>query len=284
MPELPEVEQAARTLGEQIVGAHFDGTIRCSWLKTIESHDTDVLGAQLRDVQVTGWRRRAKWIFITLDNQMTLAAHLRMTGRFVVCGRDEADIPQQRVAFGLRDGREVRFVDQRKFGRIRLLTPPELHQLEDAHGYEPFDDALTPAVFLQLTQSTQRIIKAVLLDQTVLAGIGNIYADEALWRAQIHPQTPANKVTPAQATALLDAIQTVLRQALTNGGSTLRDYRDSYGAKGTQQDNFMAYDRTNQPCGRCGTLIVKTVVAQRGTHFCPQCQPLDVGAIKSTVY
>lgn len=93
MPELPEVEQAARTLGEQIVGAHFDGTIRCSWLKTIESHDTDLLGGQLRDVQVTGWRRRAKWILLTLDNQLTLAAHLRMTGRFVVCGRDEADIP-----------------------------------------------------------------------------------------------------------------------------------------------------------------------------------------------
>ena len=89
---------------------------------------------------------------------------------------------------------------------------------------------------------------------------------------QIHPQMPANQVSSAQAALLLDAIQAVLRQALINGGSTLRDYRDSYGAKGTQQDNFMAYDRTNQPCMRCGTLIVKTVVAQRGTHFCPQCQ------------
>lgn len=272
MPELPEVEQAARTLGEQIVGARFDGAVRCSWHKTIESHDPDLLGAQLRDVLVTGWRRRAKWILITLANQLTLAAHLRMTGRFVVCGRDEADIPQQRVALGLRDGREVRFVDQRKFGRIRLLTPPELHQLEAAHGFEPFDEALTGTLFAGLLLSTQRIIKAVLLDQTVLAGIGNIYADEALWHAQIHPQTPANRVTLDQATALLDAIRTVLRQALHNGGSTLRDYRDSYGAKGTQQDNFVAYDRTNQPCQRCGTLIVKTVVAQRGTHFCPHCQ------------
>jgi formamidopyrimidine-DNA glycosylase len=127
-------------------------------------------------------------------------------------------------------------------------------------------------VFAGLLQPTKRIIKAVLLDQTVLAGIGNIYADEALWRAQIHPQLPANQVSSTQATLLLDAIQTVLRQALTNGGSTLRDYRDSYGAQGTQHDNFMAYDRTNQPCMRCGTLIVKTKVAQRGTHFCPQCQ------------
>ncbi len=272
MPELPEVEQAARTLGEQIVGACFDGTIRCSWLKTIEGYAPELLATQLADVMVTGWRRRAKWILLSLDNQMTMAAHLRMTGRFVVCGRDEADIPQQRVAFGLCDGREVRFVDQRKFGRIRLLTPPELHQLEDAHGYEPFDVVLTATVFFSLTQSTQRIIKAVLLDQTVLAGIGNIYADEALWRAQIHPQFPANQLTLVHVTRLLDAIQTVLRQAMTNGGSTLRDYRDSYGAKGTQQDNFMAYDRTNQPCYRCGTPIVKMVVAQRGTHFCPQCQ------------
>ena len=274
MPELPEVEQAARTLGAQIVGARFDGTIRCSWPKTIEGHAPDVLGAQLVDVTIEGWRRRAKWILLPLANQLTMAAHLRMTGRFVVCGRDEADIPQQRVAFGLSDGREVRFVDQRKFGRIRLLTPPELHQLEAAHGFEPFDDALTPAVFAGLLQATKRSIKAVLLDQTVLAGIGNIYADEALWRAQIHPQMPAHQVSSAQAALLLTAIQAVLRQALTNGGSTLRDYRDSYGAKGSQQDNFMAYDRTNQPCMRCGTLIVKTVVTQRGTHFCPQCQHL----------
>jgi formamidopyrimidine-DNA glycosylase len=106
----------------------------------------------------------------------------------------------------------------------------------------------------------------------VLAGVGNIYADEALWRAQIHPQTPANQLEFVQADMLLMSVRKVLHQAIVNGGSTLRDYRDSYGAKGTQQDNFMAYDRTGQPCERCGTPIVKTVVAQRGTHFCPSCQ------------
>jgi formamidopyrimidine-DNA glycosylase len=108
----------------------------------------------------------------------------------------------------------------------------------------------------------------------VIAGVGNIYADEALWRAQIHPLTPAHQLTFLQATLVLQSIRKVLRQALMNGGSTLRDYRDSYGAKGTQQDNFQAYDRTNQPCVRCGTLITKMVVAQRGTHICPACQLL----------
>jgi formamidopyrimidine-DNA glycosylase len=274
MPELPEVEQAARTLGEQVVGATFDGTVRCSWLRTIDSHAPDVIGARLMDVQITGWRRRAKWILLPLSSADTFVAHLRMTGRFVVCQRDDADISQQRVAFGLHDGREIRFVDQRKFGRIFVMDPGQLAALNAAHGPEPLDDVLTPAQFFMRLQQTQRAIKPVLLDQRVIAGVGNIYADEALWRAHIHPLTPANRLTFAQVELLLQAIRTVLHQALTNGGSTLRDYRESYGAKGTQQDNFQAYDRTGQPCYRCGTPIVKTVVAQRGTHLCLTCQPL----------
>lgn len=274
MPELPEVEHAARTLGEQVVGATFDGAVRCSWLRTIDSHAPDVIGSRLAGVSITSWRRRAKWILLTLSNQDTFVAHLRMTGRFVVCPRDDADIPQQRVAFGLHDGREIRFVDQRKFGRIFVMNPAQLADLDAAHGPEPLDESLTaPALFARL-QQTQRAIKPVLLDQSVIAGVGNIYADETLWRSHIHPLTPANCLTLAQVELVLQSVRTVLRQALTNGGSTLRDYRDSYGAKGTQQDNFQAYDRTNQPCYRCGTPIIKMVVGQRGTHVCPDCQRL----------
>jgi formamidopyrimidine-DNA glycosylase len=274
MPELPEVEQAARTLGEQVVGASFDGTIRCSWLRTIDSYAPDVLGARLATVAITGWRRRAKWILLSLASADTFVAHLRMTGRFVVCHRDDDDIPQQRVAFGLADGREIRFVDQRKFGRIFVMDPAQLAQLDAAHGPEPLNETLTAQHLFERLQQTKRAIKPVLLDQSVIAGVGNIYADEALWRAQIHPLTPAHQLTLAQSALVLQSIRTVLRQALMNGGSTLRDYRDSYGAKGTQQDNFQAYDRTNQPCVRCGTLITKMVVAQRGTHICPACQLL----------
>lgn len=275
MPELPEVEQAARTLGEQVVGATFDGSVRCSWGRTIDSYAPSVIGARLADVKITGWRRRAKWILLSLSSTDTFVAHLRMTGRFVVCQRDDADIPQQRVAFGLRDGREIRFVDQRKFGRIFVMDPSQLAELDAAHGPEPLDDALTATRLFARLQQTQRAIKPVLLDQSVIAGVGNIYADESLWRSQIHPLTPASRLTFAQVELVLQSIRTVLRQALTNGGSTLRDYRDSYGAKGTQQDNFQAYDRTGQPCYRCGTPIVKTVVAQRGTHFCLVCQPVS---------
>jgi len=275
MPELPEVEQAARTLGEQVVGATFDGSVRCSWGRTIDSYAPSVIGARLADVKITGWRRRAKWILLSLSSTDTFVAHLRMTGRFVVCQRDDADIPQQRVAFGLHDGREIRFVDQRKFGRIFVMDPSQLAELDAAHGPEPLDDALTATRLFARLQQTQRAIKPVLLDQSVIAGVGNIYADESLWRSQIHPLTPASRLTFAQVELVLQSIRTVLRQALTNGGSTLRDYRDSYGAKGTQQDNFQAYDRTGQPCYRCGTPIVKTVVAQRGTHFCLVCQPVS---------
>lgn len=274
MPELPEVEQAARTLGEQVVGATFDGSVRCSWGRTIDSYDPSVIGARLADVKITGWRRRAKWILLSLSSADTFVAHLRMTGRFVVCQREDMDIPQQRVAFGLTDGREIRFVDQRKFGRIYVMDPGQLAELDAAHGPEPLDDALTAVQFFARLQQTQRAIKPMLLDQSVIAGVGNIYADESLWHSQIHPLTPANRLTLGQVELVLQSIRTVLRQALTNGGSTLRDYRDSYGAKGTQQDNFQAYDRTGLPCYRCGTPIVKTVVAQRGTHLCLACQPV----------
>ena len=272
MPELPEVEQAARTLGAQISGATFDGTVRVAWSRTIHEVPSDVLGAQLAGLSVQGWQRRAKWIVLPLSNGMTFVAHLRMTGRFAVLPRDNADDAQQRVAFGLTDGREVRFIDQRKFGRIRLLSAPELATLDADHGPEPFDPSLTPATWYTTLQSTSRVIKTVLLDQSRIAGIGNIYADESLHRVSVHPLKPANTLSKKKTTELLAAIRTVLRQAIENGGSTLRDYRDSYGAKGTQQDNFQAYGRTGLPCARCGTAIEKITVGQRGTHFCPYCQ------------
>ena len=272
MPELPEVEQAARTLGAQITGATFDGTVRVSWSRTIHDVPSDGLGAQLAGLSVTGWQRRAKWIVLPLSNGMTFVAHLRMTGRFAVLPRDDADDPQQRVAFGLTDGREVRFIDQRKFGRIRLLSAPELATLDADHGPEPFDNALTPAIWYATLQQTSRVIKTVLLDQSRIAGIGNIYADESLYRVAVHPLKPANTLSKKKASELLAAIRDILRQAIENGGSTLRDYRDSYGAKGTQQDNFQAYGRTGLPCARCGTAIEKITVGQRGSHFCPYCQ------------
>ncbi len=272
MPELPEVEQAARTLGAQISGATFDGTVRVAWSRTIHDIPADTFGGLLAGASVTGWQRRAKWIVLPLSNGMTFVAHLRMTGRFAVLPRDAADDAQQRVAFGLTDGREVRFIDQRKFGRIRLLSAAELATLDADHGPEPFDPALTAASWYTTLQSTSRVIKTVLLDQSRIAGIGNIYADESLYRVAVHPLAPADTLSKKKATELLAAIRAVLRQAIENGGSTLRDYRDSYGAKGTQQDNFQAYGRTAQPCGRCGTAIEKITVGQRGTHFCPYCQ------------
>jgi formamidopyrimidine-DNA glycosylase len=274
VPELPEVEQAARTLGVQVTGATFDGSVRVAWARTIHDIPADTFGALLAGAAVTGWQRRAKWIVLPLSNAHFFVAHLRMTGRFAVLDRHEPDDPQQRVAFGLTDGREVRFIDQRKFGRIRVLDRAGLAMLDGAHGPEPFDAALTDERWYDTLHHTSRAIKAVLLDQSVIAGIGNIYADEALYGAQLHPLTPADRVSAAQSASLLATIRAVLQQAIDNRGSTLRDYRDSYGAKGTQQDHFRAYGRTALPCGRCGTPIEKITVGQRGTHFCPYCQQL----------
>lgn len=274
VPELPEVEQAARTLGVQVAGAEFDGSVRVAWSRTIHDIPADTFGALLVGAAVTGWQRRAKWIVLPLSNGRFFVAHLRMTGRFAVLDRAEPDDAQQRVAFGLADGREIRFIDQRKFGRIRVLDAAALAELDDAHGPEPFDPTLTESRWYDTLQQTSRVIKTVLLDQSKIAGIGNIYADEALYGAQIHPLTPADRIPEAQAQVLLATIRAVLQQAIDNRGSTLRDYRDSYGAKGTQQDHFRAYGRTGEPCGRCGTRIEKITVGQRGTHFCPYCQIL----------
>lgn len=174
----------------------------------------------------------------------------------------------------LEDGRRIFFHDTRKFGRARLLDATGLAALDAAHGAEPLAETFTVEHLAELLQNRKRAIKPLLLDQSVIAGIGNIYADEALWHARIHPLRPAADLSASEVAALHDGIRAVLRQALANGGSTLRDYRNSYGARGTNQDHFNAYDRAGRPCPRCSATIVKTVVAQRGTHYCPICQTI----------
>jgi formamidopyrimidine-DNA glycosylase len=274
MPELPEVQHAADTLAAQIVGSRIAAVTRLDWPRMVETHAPEAFAALLAGREVRDVTRRAKWILLHLDGGLTLALHLRMSGYIAVYGPDAAPDQYTHLALRLDDGRQVFFHDTRKFGRARLLDAAGLASLGEAHGPEPLDAAFTPAELTRLLRGRRRAIKPLLLDQTVLAGIGNIYADEALWRAQIHPLRPSDTLSDDEVARLHEGIRAALRAGLDNGGSTLRDYRNAYGAAGSNQQHFNAYDREGRPCARCGATIVRTVVGQRGTHYCPECQCL----------
>jgi formamidopyrimidine-DNA glycosylase len=275
MPELPEVEHAARSLGTQILGRRIIAVTKLDWERMVETPAVDQFLELIQGREVRAVGRRAKWIVITLDGGWTLALHLRMSGSITV--HDSAAQPDiyTHLVLLLDDGRQVFFHDTRKFGRARLLDGEGLAALETAHGVEPLSDAFTPDLLGALLRRRHTRLKPLLLDQRTIAGIGNIYADEALWNAQLHPLRQSDSLDDDEVARLHSGIRLALLQGIENGGSTLRDYRNGYGEAGSNQEHFNVYDQDGKPCPRCGTPIEKIVVGQRGTHFCPFCQPLD---------
>lgn len=275
MPELPEIESLRRSLDPILRGATIDQVVLGPFTGCIASPEPEQFRAQVAGRCVVGTGRRAKYLLLHLDTDETIAIHLRMTGNLTVADPAEPPPPHHHLTFLLGDGREIRYADTRKFGRLRLLSPDELARLDASLGPEPLDPALTGERLHQMLATRRRAIKALLLEQSFLAGVGNIYADEALFAAGIHPLHPAGSLTPDEAERLLAAIRNVLVSAIDRGGTTLRDYRDGLGRAGTNQNYLHIYDLgAGEPCPRCGTPIERIVVAQRGTRYCPQCQPL----------
>jgi formamidopyrimidine-DNA glycosylase len=274
MPELPEVEHAARGLGAQIAGRRIIAVTRLDWERMVETPAVERFIALLEGRMVLAASRRAKWILLTLDDGWTLALHLRMSGTVSVHGSAAQPDAYTHLVLLLDDGRQVFFHDTRKFGRARLLDAVGLAALDAAHGIEPLADAFTPSVLAERLRGRRARLKPLLLDQKVLAGIGNIYADEALWLAQLHPLRQSDSLSDDEVNRLHAGIRRALLQGLEHGGSTLRDYRNSYGDAGANQEHFNVYDRQGQPCPRCGTTIEKIFVGQRGTHLCPFCQAI----------
>lgn len=275
MPELPEVETVARDLDVQITGATVTQITHLDWPRLIEGLDPAGFELALTGRRVERVWRRAKWLLVSLDNGNTLAVHLRMSGSLWVPGAEEPRDAHVRLELALADGRTLRFRDVRKFGRMRLLDPAALAALEASFGPEPLAAGFSTAWLQAALKARTTRLKPLLLDQRFVAGLGNIYVDEALWRARLHPERPATSLRPGEATALHEAIQAVLTAAITRRGSTLRDYRTGTGAVGENQHHFQAYGRTDAPCPRCATPIVRSEVAQRGTHHCPTCQVLS---------
>lgn len=271
MPELPEVETVVRGLREQLVGRRITAMWH-DWQRAIHSPAPDEFAARVAGQAVASLGRRGKFILIHLERD-TLAIHLKMSGRLYVAAADarhEAD-RWVHVRFDLDGGWQLRFSDVRKFGRVYLAD--DVAALLGHLGPEPLGDDFTIAGFRDGLRGRRLAIKARLLHQEFVAGVGNIYADEALFRAGIHPARPAESLTGDEAARLHGTLREALQAGIEHEGASINWYRKPDGDKGQSQEHFFVYARAEQPCLRCGAQINKIRVAQRGTHFCPVCQP-----------
>ncbi|CAN5640710.1 DNA-formamidopyrimidine glycosylase [soil metagenome] len=289
MPELPEVETVRRGLATLLLGKNINA-ITHDWPKGFPNAKTDV-DTFLLGSQVIAVRRRAKVLIIDLSTSYSLIVHLKMTGQLVYVGNVEADrfgaghpnnslighLPDSstRVVVTLADGAVLYFNDQRKFGWMKLVPTIEIPNIDffKKVGPEPLSTSFSKADFRTRFQRRKNTtIKAALLDQTVIAGVGNIYADESLWGAKIHPARLVKNVSMQKLNTLFDELQSVLRLAIEKGGSTNKNYVNAEGKRGSYMDFARVFRREGQTCPRCKTIIEKTRVAGRGTHICPKCQ------------
>jgi formamidopyrimidine-DNA glycosylase len=283
MPELPEVETIVRDLRPKLVGRTITGVSHADWPNTVAPLDPAVFRATVVGETILEVTRRAKYILLQLSSDRVLAVHLRMTGALTYVPTPQPAGKTTRLIFKLDNGAELHFTDARKFGKVRLLSPDEVPAFLDSLGPEPLPDDFTLDRFRGLLAGRRAQLKPLLLNQRVLAGLGNIYADEALFLARIHPQRLASSLTEEETARLYHAIRQVLTQGIANRGTTISDYRDASGEKGNNQEALNAYGQRDQPCPRCGTPIVRLVVGGRGTHICPQCQELVISDQRSVV-
>lgn len=274
MPELPEVETVVRDLREHGLEQSVIRAVEVRWARTVDGLTPAGFARALRGRTITRVGRRAKYIVITLDDGRALLVHLRMTGKLRLFPGRVAPGKHDHVVITLAGGKRLIFNDTRKFGRFRLTSGAET---ELGHlGPEPLEAAFTMAVLQRQLRGKARQIKPLLLDQTCIAGLGNIYVDEALWQARIHPGRAANTFTPGEIRRLHQAIRAVLRKGVEDGGTTLGSGETNFysvaGRRGRHAEVLKVFRRTGLPCPRCKTPIIRTVLAQRGTHLCPVCQ------------
>ncbi|MBV7335199.1 bifunctional DNA-formamidopyrimidine glycosylase/DNA-(apurinic or apyrimidinic site) lyase [Chloroflexi bacterium TSY] len=269
MPELPEVETYVRELQPELE----DRTIleaQVFWPRIIAAPSVSEFVEKIRHQQFTTFQRRGKYILLGLSGGDTLMIHLRMTGELHLYPPDTPPDKHTHIVYHLDDQRHLHYRDQRKFGRIWLVrdTEPILGHL----GPEPLDDSFTPDVLAQKLEKRKASIKALLLDQSIVAGIGNIYADEALFRAGIHPTRSGHSLSIVELKRLHQALHIVLERGIELKGSSLQNYIRFAGTQGNLQEEHQVFRKTGQPCPVCGHTIERIIVAQRSTHFCHVCQ------------
>jgi formamidopyrimidine-DNA glycosylase len=279
MPELPEVETVVRGLGESLPGRTITG-VDVHWERSIGAPAPATFADRLIGQTVTGVRRRGKWIVIELKSGDALLVHLRMTGQLLIEHARSPDGDYTRVVVRLDNGVRLRFSDMRKFGRLVLTE--DASEVLGGLGPEPLADDFTVGRFQRMLVQRRGRIKSLLLNQRFLAGLGNIYVNEALWQARIHPLRAANSLSPAEAKRLYSTIRSVLRAAIEAGGTTLDNgnFKQADGEAGAFINQLQVYGREGELCDCCEAPIERITVGQRGTYFCPCCQeaePSDEG-------
>jgi formamidopyrimidine-DNA glycosylase len=273
LPELPEVDVIAHGLDEVLEGQCIR-SVELLWPGCVDRPAPDSFSSQLAGRRFQRVGRRGKFLVFDLTEPgrpLVLLIHLRMTGTVCVLRSAEPASPYVRATLHLEDDRQLRFADTRKFGRLYLVPDP--NDVLGELGPEPLAEEFTPAILRERLAHHRRYIKPLLLDQTFIAGLGNIYVDEALYRAGIHPLRRSHQLDEGETCRLHGAIQSVLRAAIARRGTTFSDYRDACGERGGNQYYLSVYGRQGESCPRCGQPIERIVVGQRGTHFCPHCQP-----------
>lgn len=274
MPELPEVETIRKTLIEMVVNQKIEA-VTVNWAKIIKEPDDHHIFSQLvKGETILDIHRKGKFLLFELTNY-TLVSHLRMEGKYGVFEQDTPVTKHTHIIFHFESGKELRYQDVRKFGTMHLYPKGEellvkpLNQI----GPDPFEEGYTFDKLYDKIHKSQRAIKNILLDQQVIAGLGNIYVDETLYKAQIHPLIKGSDLNKAEIKRLLKHAKETLTEAVAQGGTTIRSYVNSQGQIGMFQQQLFAYGQENTPCKRCGEAIIKIKVAGRGTHLCTICQP-----------
>lgn len=280
MPELPEVETYVRELAPELAGRRVTDA-RVYWKRTVALPSATEFEKSIAGARFSEFGRRGKYMLLGLDDGRTLIVHLRMTGNLDVVPGDAVPGKHVHVTLALDDGRSIHFQDTRKFGRMWLTDDPDSVL---AHlGPEPLGSEFTPDYLDARIAKRKASIKSLILDQGIVAGVGNIYADEALYRARIHPARTGGDLSPAEVAHLYAAVVEILARAIDRQGSSLgtsnlQNYSRPGGQPGGYQEEHNVFRKTGEPCPRCGHPIERIVIAQRGTHYCPVCQPAGDGS------
>jgi formamidopyrimidine-DNA glycosylase len=287
MPELPEVETVCRQLDPEIEGRRIErlDVLDPRWCRPVPPAEME---AEVGGATIRGLGRRGKYLLLGLDGERTLVMHLRMTGNLVLVdgaakldpsegmrlyeGERSTSERHLRARFALDDGRELWFTDPRRFGEAFLVDDADLAGRFARLGVEPLSADFTAAALGEIAAGRTAPLKSFLLDQSAIAGVGNIYADEALFRARLHPLSPAGSMRAEHHEALREGVIAALEAGIDGGGASIDDYRDGRGERGRMQDEFLVHTREGEPCPRCEGPIARIVVAGRSTYYCPACQ------------
>lgn len=276
MPELPEVETVRRGLKTLVLGSQILGSTIGSFSGVIGTIDHALFDSLITGSTITNVTRRAKYLFLETNGAAIIQVHLRMTGRLLVTSSDADPIRFQYLAIHLNGDRDLRYGDQRKFGRVTLIDREGYRALSQRLGPEPLSRSLSQEILGRKLSRRNGRIKNALLDQQVVAGLGNIYVDEVLFRCRIHPERVSSSLTQIEITRLIRQIRRVLKSAIAFQGTTFSTFENPYGEGGCNASQLLVYGKGGRgvPCSRCGTILERIVVGGRGTSFCPNCQQL----------